>query len=247
MHKTGIIHVHSTLSYDGRHSLEELAALGRQRGYGFVGITEHSDTMDVAKMAHLVAECERLSDHNVKLIPGIEFTCENDLHLIGLGVEQYADSKDPVWLAGFIRDHGGVSIIAHPSRYNYEIPVALTNVIDGIEIWNANYDGRFIPNDRSITLWQERRLQNWNLVATGGQDLHVITGHVHVALTVDCEELTCGAILGAIRKGCFRVSNSYCTVPVPSMSRSTQMAIGWARHAYLKAKTIREWLLAGTR
>ena len=47
MAKTGIIHIHSNLSYDGRQSLEEIALFARKRGYCFVGMTEHSDTFTV--------------------------------------------------------------------------------------------------------------------------------------------------------------------------------------------------------
>ena len=244
MRKTGIIHVHSTLSYDGQHSLEEIADLARCRGYGFVGITEHSDTLNSEKVKELVQECERLSDHDLKLIPGIEFTCENNLHLIGLGVGEFANSKDPLWLAAFIRDSGGMSIIAHPSRYNYQIAESLTRVVNGIEVWNANYDGRFVPNDLSLKLWRERRRENQTLVATGGQDLHVITDHVHVTLAVDCEEWSSAAVIKAIREGRFGISNTYCSVPPgDSMSKPKQMALAGARYAYVGAKKLRQWLL----
>src|SRR5262249_48348276 len=39
----GDLHCHTTLS-DGRNSLEEMAAGARARGYGYLGITDHSAT-----------------------------------------------------------------------------------------------------------------------------------------------------------------------------------------------------------
>ena len=59
---SGILHVHSNLSYDGQNTLAEIASLAKSRGYQFVGMSEHSDTFDPQKMAYLVNECRRLSD-----------------------------------------------------------------------------------------------------------------------------------------------------------------------------------------
>ena len=114
----GIIHVHSNLSYDGQHSLEEIAQYAKKCGYGFVGMTEHSDTFDNDKMSDFVNECRRLSNSELLVIPGVEFTCENKLHLLGLGIEHFTDVKDPISVARFIRAQGGLAIVSHPVRYN---------------------------------------------------------------------------------------------------------------------------------
>ena len=99
MARSGIIHVHSTLSYDGQHTLAQLASFGRACGYSFIGMSEHSDTFDDEKMEVLVDECARLSDDRFLLIAGIEFSCEDNLHLIGLGIKRFTSEKDPVVVA----------------------------------------------------------------------------------------------------------------------------------------------------
>ena len=92
----GIIHVHSNYSYDGQHSIDEIAQFGRKRGYSFIGMTEHSDTLDEEKVALYVEECRRVSSPDCLIIPGIEFSCDNNLHLIGLGVRTlYGFQKSP--------------------------------------------------------------------------------------------------------------------------------------------------------
>ena len=108
MVRSGIIHVHSTFSYDGEHTLAELASFGKKCGYSFIGMAEHSDTFDDAKMKALVEECGRLSDGEFLMIAGIEFSCEGSLHLIGLGIRQFTSARDPIVVARFIRDRKSV-------------------------------------------------------------------------------------------------------------------------------------------
>src|SRR5438128_5838222 len=153
----GIIHVHSNYSYDGEHSLAEIAQHGITRGYGFIGMSDHSDTFDSQKMADYVKECERVSHPTCVIIPGIEFRCENNLHLVGLGMGHYTSEKDPIKVTECIHAEGGIAIVAHPGRYRYQIPASLVGAVDGIEVWNASHDGRFAPNERSLNLLKELR------------------------------------------------------------------------------------------
>ncbi len=243
MAKIGIIHVHSKMSYDGQNTLEEIALLAKKRGYSFVGMTEHSDTFDEKGMSHFVKECRRLSNPDFILIPGIEFTCENNLHLIGLGIEHFTAIRDPISVARFIKKEGGLSIVAHPIRYGYKMPVGLEKEIDGIEVWNAGYDGRFVPNDRSIALWQSLRGRNDAILAFGGEDLHEITDHGHVKLTVSCDELTEGTIIRVLREGNYLITNPYFQLRPASLNGGLNlMSIVLARRAYLVAKAIRDRL-----
>src|SRR5438445_4479154 len=163
MAHVGIVHVHSNLAYDGQNTLAEIASLGRSRGYQFVGMSEHSDTFEPKKMADLVDECRRLSDGSFLMLPGLEFTCDNRLHLLALGIERYTTLTNPALVARFVNAEGGVAVLSHPIRYGYQIPAGLEMVLDGIEVWNAGYDGRFIPNDRSIRLWESLRVRNHSL------------------------------------------------------------------------------------
>jgi predicted metal-dependent phosphoesterase TrpH len=230
--RRGIIHVHSVYSYDGKNTLEELAALGRRRRYDFIGVTEHSDTFDRAKMAAFVAECRRLSDRSLILMPGIEFSCAGRLHLLALGIEQWSDAKDPVELTKFIQDQGGLAVVSHPSRYAYQIPSRLVEVIDGVEVWNASYDSRFVPDRKVVELWRTLKRDNEALTGFGGQDLHRITPIRHVTLVLpDADpELTAAAVVGRLRKKAFFMSNGYlrlgCAEP-PGWAQRGLIAAGW--------------------
>lgn len=243
MAKVGIIHVHSNFSFDGQHTLEEIALLAKKRRYSFAGITEHSNTFDEDKMSHLIKECRRLSDQVLLLIPGLEFTCDENLHLLGLGIKHFTAIKDPISVARFIKAQGGVAIVSHPSRYGYKLLSGLETEIHGIEIWNAVYDGRFVPNDRSIALWQALRKRNMALRPFGGQDLHQITGHCHVQTTVLSDEQNEERILQDLKAGNFKISNPYFQLRPARLTGWIKLnSIIWARRAYLQAKAIRDCL-----
>jgi len=236
----GIIHVHSKYSYDGQHSLEEIARHAATRGYSFVGMSEHSDTLDEEKMARHVKDCERVTTSGCLMIPGIEFTCENNLHLVGLGVRHYTDTKDPAKVSEFIRQQDGIAVVAHPVRYNYKIPENLADTVHGIEVWNAGYDGRFVPNDCSFNLLKDFRIRNKKLLAFGSQDLHRITDHTYLQLIVSCDRLRRDEILGAIREGNFMISNRYFELDPRSEPEGwalTKIKLG--RRIYTLAKKIR--------
>jgi PHP domain-containing protein len=241
LHHVGILHVHSNLSYDGQNTLAEIASLAKSRGYRFVGMSEHSDTFEPQKMAYFVDECRRLSDASFLMIPGLEFTCDNRLHLLALGIDRYTDSTNPALVARFVNAQGGLAILSHPGRYGYQIPSGLEMLLDGIEVWNAGYDGRFIPNDRSIRLWKSLHARNNLLRAFGSQDLHAVGNHRHVRVSVRCEPMTREAILKSLKGGNFVISNSYVRLrPDSSPGWLKLNAIGTGRRAYLTARAIRD-------
>ena len=200
----GIVHVHSLYSYDGKHSLSEIAREARGAGLSFVCIAEHSDTLDSARVGDLVAECASLTSPDFVIVPGIEFTCHGGLHLLGFGVRSYDSSRDPMALSRFIRREGGVAVLAHPFRKAYDIPTGFLDSIDGIEVWNGSYDGSLVPNSRALDLYVRARRTNPRLVACVGNDLHRLVNIRKLALEMRLETLGAEAIVNALREGAFR-------------------------------------------
>lgn len=240
-----MIHVHSIYSYDGKHSLEEIAQYGVKRGYSFMCMSEHSDTLNEEIMVKYVKECQIVSTPDCLIIPGIEFTCENDLHLIGLGVQHFTESKVPLEVAEFIHQQGGVSIVAHPSRYNYQIPLDLAGIVNGIEVWNAAYDGRFVPNDKSLNLIKEIRKGNGSILAFGGQELHRISDRWSIETTAFCNELCKDAIIYSFKQGDFTISNPYFKLySLNELGWLKMIQIRTVRKMYYIAKIIRDYMCA---
>ena len=168
----GIIHVHSSFSRDGACSIADLTRYAREAGFRFVALTDHAEDLSAAQALRLRAECEACSDESCVVIPGLEFVCSDDIHILGLGVSAHIPDSDPVRVAATIRAWGGLAIFAHPVRSNYQCPPALCGVLDGIEIWNARYDGRFVPAFPNFHLLQQARRSNAFLIGFGGPDFH---------------------------------------------------------------------------
>ncbi len=241
----GLLHVHSTYSYDGRHSISEIAEFARRHHYDFVAMSEHSDTLTPKSVSTLVADCNQASDAFFQMIPGIEFTCEGNLHLIGLGIAAYTPSRDPLRVADFIRERRGIAVIAHPSRYQYRIPIPLAGRVHGIEVWNGAYDSRFVPNHHSLILLRRLRQHNSSLLAYGGQDLHAIVPRFHVSVQARCMSLTSDLVLRSLDRGSFRISTPLFRLSPRLVPGSLLLAqIRAARSVYTIAKHIRNRFLS---
>jgi hypothetical protein len=72
MEVKGILHCHSTYSYDAELSLTELKELFQKNGVQFVCMTEHTDELTKEQAMEFVMECEKFSDSSFIFIPGFE-------------------------------------------------------------------------------------------------------------------------------------------------------------------------------
>lgn len=170
----GILHIHSNFSYDGENSVFEWASFLEYKKYSFVCFTEHDDDFDQHKMIRLIKACEEVSTPTFCAIPGLEFRCSDRVHILGIGVTEYCRIDDPIKAAGFIREAGGLSVIAHPRGYEKNITKVLLEIVDGIEIWNGSKDGRFFPRADIVQFYQKCREVNSSLIGIGGSDTHNI-------------------------------------------------------------------------
>jgi hypothetical protein len=170
----GIVHVHSAYSHDGRDSIEDLRRFAEARGIAFIGLTDHAEDFDGARFAELAAECRRVSDAAVAILPGLEyrFRGRKGLHLLALGLSRWIAPTTPAEFVEQARDAAGLTIAAHPLLYRHELPEEVGRGIDAVEVWNAAYNTRLLPDPRAIRLlhrWQQRRPE---LVGVFGLDQH---------------------------------------------------------------------------
>ncbi len=210
----GIIHVHSDFSRDGLSSVDNLADFAREAGFQFVGLTDHAEDLSLEDRQCLRRECEDHSDDSCVMIPGLEFRCDNDIHILGLGISGDIPSSDPVIVTIQIRTMGGLAVLAHPGRNGYQFPPELFGVLDGIEIWNAGYDGRFIPPMANLRLLQEARGPNPAIVGFGGADLHWLNRPPGVVLELGVNGTAAvdkGVVLQHLRSGRFSICGRYIT------------------------------------
>lgn len=208
----GIIHVHSDFSKDGMCSIADLADFAQEAGCQFVCLTDHAEDLSLEDMKIIREECEKYSDESCVMIPGLEFRCDDDIHILGIGVTDDIVSSDAVTVVTHITAMGGLAILAHPGRNGYRYPEELWTALNGIEIWNAGYDGRFVPPLANLRLFQEARSMNPEVVGFGGADLHDLDGPPGVVIRVreyGSNKFTIQEVLCGLRSGKFSVHGKY--------------------------------------
>lgn len=212
----GILHCHSTYSYDAKLSLSELKELCVKKGIQFVCMTEHTDELTKERAMEFVAECERLSDNSFLFIPGFEvpYRTASDTsehaHVLMIGMRSYHDVYAPTIdiLKRWTNDAPFV-VLAHPVRNQFEVDEGLLEEIDGLEVWNQQYEGKRVPRVRSLRLFHDLRERKPSLVATGGVDFHRTEHFGAPLVTLSVSEFRESAILEKLSIGAFVVSSPH--------------------------------------
>jgi hypothetical protein len=205
----GTFHSHSTLSHDGKLSIPELARFFRERGYQFLCLTEHAEDLDSGKVERMLEECAAVSAKDFLMLPGNEFICMGDVHLLGLGAADLIGSTDPVEVARAIRAQGGFSVLAHPRRIDWQCPPEVLRTIDAIEIWNVGYDGKYLPAAQALESFRRMRAVNQELLALPGHDFHRRESFYPVGVEMNVVRLERGAVLAGLREGCYRIRSPF--------------------------------------
>lgn len=207
----GILHVHSTHSYDGKVSLPELKALLQKEGLSFACMTEHTDTLTPEAAELFVAECRTLSDASFVFVPGFEVPY-GDAHVLHIGATRFqtAVAHTALELQAW-REVASLVLLAHPVRNRFVVDEVLLGVIDGIEVWNQQYEGKRAPRTRSLALLKKLRHQK-QLWGSGGVDFHR-REHLGTPYTrMDITELTETAILAALKAGAYTFGSTTCSI-----------------------------------
>lgn len=201
---TGAIHVHSSFSYDAKLPVREIRAIAEARGLSFLCFTEHTDELTPENAEAFVAACREASDERFVCIPGFEVNY-GGAHILMLGCRtflgQFAKPEDlPLWKAG-----AALAVHAHPHRDGYREDETLASVADGIEIWNAQYDGIRAPRNGA------RRM----LARTGGAkkafagwDFHRASHDGGPLLAVHVDAITEESILASLKTGNYTISSA---------------------------------------
>ncbi|AEH37880.1 PHP domain-containing protein [Halopiger xanaduensis] len=188
------LHAHSSLSYDGRDSVELILEQAEAVGLDAIAVTDH-DEIDASLEA-----AERAPDYGLVGIPAMEISSKAG-HILGLGLEEAVPpglSFESTLEA--IRDQDGLAVIPHPfqeSRHGVMGRISREELAkgDAIEVYNSRLlTGRA---NRQADRFARAR----DLPRTAGSDAH-ISEMVGQAITrVDADERSADAILEAIRDG----------------------------------------------
>lgn len=201
-----VLHAHSTYS-DGEFTLAELKRLFAAQGCSVIGITDHAESFDESKLAGYMRECNALSDDHFLFVSGLEYECEQRMHILGYGVtalvSSLANSKDPQNVIRHIEENGGLAVIAHPKDTMFPWIESFALLPSGIETWNSKYDGRYAPRPATFDLLHRLQNRRPGMKAFYGQDLHWKKQFRGLFTQIDCDSLSRQAVLGALSAGAY--------------------------------------------
>jgi len=208
----GVLHVHSTYS-DGERSLADLRELFLQQGCSFAMMSDHADSLDDARVREYVAECHERSDAKFLFVPGLEFSCDRRMHVLGYGVTSLSASTNPQEVFTHIEQQRGVAVIAHPQDSAFPWIESFETLPMGIEVWNTKYDGQYAPRARTFRLLQRLRVRRPDLLGFYGLDYHWITQFRELYTVLHIDRLDPQAMIAALRGGQFHATKGELELP----------------------------------
>lgn len=198
--RKGVIHAHSTYS-DGEYSLSELREVLLSSGCSFVCMTDHAEYFDEQKVREYRDECDRLSDDKFTFVAGLEFTCDQRMHVLGYGVTELVSATNPQEVISHIEKSGGVSVIAHPMDSAFPWIESFSVLPRGIETWNSKYDGRYGPRAGTFELLQRLQTRQKNMMAFYGVDFHWKKQFRRLYTSMESDVISRDQILSALSNG----------------------------------------------
>lgn len=196
----GDFHNH-TLHSDGKHSIEELAALGVSMGLDFLAVTDHNTTSHHPYLAE-VGKC-----YGITLIPGQEVTTHRG-HANAFGDIGWIDFREhPDRWVEEVEARGGVLSLNHPIDADCAWMVPLKKNPGAVELWHSSWYRDLYGT--GIFAWLANR--NRDVTLLGGNDFH-FAGHENrpgVPTTwVPATDNSVGAIMEAIKAGRTTITGS---------------------------------------
>ena len=182
-------------------SLGELREFFAGRGYGFLCLTDHSQNVNAAQFALLTRNCRELSAADFVFVPGLEYSCDGQLHIMGLGIEAVTTETDPRVVIEHIHASGGIAVLAHPTKKDYIFAPEWIGLLDGMEIWNVSNDGKFLPQFSSVRMFLKFQAAYPHLRAFFGIDFHSAQGYYETAIRLAGTNSHPADIMRALRAG----------------------------------------------
>jgi len=208
----GALHIHSTYS-DGEFTLEDLRRIFLAENCSFLCMTDHAEYFNEESIRHYVAECEALSDAKFHFVPGLEYRCERNMHILGYSAVGLSQAMNPQEIIRHIDAQGALSVIAHPKDDFFEWIESFASLPCGIETWNSKYDGRYAPRSATFALLQRLRQRAPVMHAFYGVDLHWKKQFREFFVELDCESAEPGAILSALAGGKYVAQKDHLRLP----------------------------------
>jgi len=164
-------------------------------------MTDHAESFDEHSLAAYMEECRALSDAKFRFIHGLEYECEQRMHILGYGAEKLASTQDPQAVIQHIGAQNAISVIAHPKDTFFPWIETFESLPAGIETWNSKYDSRYAPRPGTFALLRRLQQRKPGMLAFYGQDLHWKRQFHELFIELNCESNDAAQVLGALRRG----------------------------------------------
>jgi len=209
MGASGLVHAHSSYSFDSAVPLADVASLARRRGLRFLLQTEHSNELTTERHGAYREEAARLSGPDLLVVPGVEYaSADNRVHVLAIGASSFhedlrlfpmARGRD---LLDRLHAEGGIAVLAHPDRGDVlaVLPPAFLEGLDGVEVWNGKTD-ILAPSPAAVRLLRARRAAGRPLLATVGLDLHRLEDYRPVGLELTEPPRDAAHLAALLRRG----------------------------------------------
>lgn len=208
----GALHIHSQYS-DGEFTLREIRDIFLSENCSFVCMTDHAEYFDEDSILRYVAECESLSDSKFRFVPGLEYRCERNMHILGYRATKLTTEADPQEVIRHIDAQGALSVIAHPANDFFEWIESFTALPQGIETWNSKYDGRYAARSGTFALLQKLQQRAPGIHAYYGIDLHWKKQFRSLFVAVDCASADVDSILVGLTAGKYTAQKDNLRLP----------------------------------
>ncbi|HTC49472.1 MAG TPA: PHP domain-containing protein [Candidatus Aquilonibacter sp.] len=239
----GVLHIHSKYS-DGEFTLAEVRNIFIAENCSFVCMTDHAEYFDEESLARYVAECESLSDSNFRIVPGLEFRCERNMHILGYHATKLTASTKPEEVIRHIDTcDSAVSVIAHPKDDFFEWIESFSTLPQGIETWNSKYDGQYAPRSGTFALLQKLKQRAPEMRAFYGLDLHWKKQFRNFFIHLDCDSAETDAIMNALISGKYTAQKDDLSLPSSGLLPQTVLEEFDRTHA--RSSRMREFFKDG--
>lgn len=214
----GILHCHTSLSYDGKVPLADLCAILRRKGFNFVALTEHTRGLKSEDYEKLAQDCRAVNDESLVVIPGLEFRCSDGPEIAGIGISQWFEAGTSEQTVARIRELGGFAIWVHPWRNGRWKGPFLD--CDAAEVLNLKIDGSLAPNFGLLRSLVNERKSGRPFHATFGVDFHNLEQTFSAWVECHVLDIAPNEIVRSLREGQY-VNR----VPYGSVSSSGKVGI----------------------
>lgn len=200
----GVLHIHSSYSFDGVMSYFELREFFLLRGLHFACMTEHIDKLTQDDIVRIIDDCRNNSDDKFIFVPGLEMDYFS-VYFIGVKHGNF-DFTNQYSLFTSLRRNAALCILAHPIKRSFKYPNWLLATCDGVEVLNCKYDGQHYFRPQSERIHWRLLKTNPSAIAVAGIDFHRPKDYsdIHFILNQKGEQSE-GTIINSLKEGAYQI------------------------------------------